>query len=362
MNVCSKCGSPVKYVSGAYICPKCSDSSGPSTAEQLSARRAEQRESWAEYNRRLAAMTPAQRRRHEIFGNILTAVVVVIVIGALVFAGRWIDNKTGFFTNIGHNISDSVAGFFGNESAADSAEMNKIRKAKTYDNENIDISELAAKKTALEEFIASNPSYRMSGEFQYGYKTGNTFNSFITKITMSYNADLDVYKFVFTSKEHQGYNVLANEKMKNLHILDGTYYVVNEGGKTYILSDSGGEKKVTEVTGTGGVYGFLMWHSMEGVIETDFFNDKPDAFVSTGSRYQNKVIGEHGSDYYRYNHDSLAKSNYLGDKVALRTYKDMPVTYEQTGDFTNSDAGFNIKADYYYDRIPKDNPSVAEWK
>ena len=362
---CTRCGATVS--SSNSICTGCalrssstsstksssSSSSGRSVQEEMAARRAEQREKREEYKKWYATLTPAQRRRHEIYLNIKTAIICAIMIACVIAAGVFIDNRTGFFSNIGTNIGDTVAGWFGNETAAQATEMRKIRKADWYDNEEIPESELKVKKAAIEAFIASGASYRMKGEFQFGYASGtNTQSSFTTAVEMSYNAELDVYRFVFKNKNTSGHNVLENPKTHGLHIQDGTYYIVKENGKTYVLSDVGGERKSTEAAGN--VYSFLRWHMMDNIIEPDYLLDK-----SPDENNHNVLIREHGNYFHRYYPDRGA---FLKHTFKLWTYKDMPVKYQQIGEMDNSDVWFNIQADYFYDKIPNDKPSVADWR
>ena len=219
----------------------------------------------------------------------------------------------------------------------------------------IDAAGIAANKTALDAYIASGESYRMSGTFEFGYiGSGGTITTFSADVKMSYNAELDAYKFTVKNKEKQGYNALGDEKLKPFHIADGTYYIVTEGDKTYVLSDVGGEKKVEDVTGGKGSYVFLTMYRMQGNVDTDFMSG--GATASTAYSYH-----LWDGDYYHRTYTD-AKYNLYVLKNELKTYKDKPVRYEHCGNIPNLDVGYKFTVDYYYNGIPKDAPSVADWK
>ena len=241
MAVCTRCGkhygSPNDWSHAP--CGSCqgsssgsSGSSGKSTAEQLAARRAEQKERWKEHQRWYASLSPAQRRWYDIIMNIITAIVYIGIIGGVVYL---IHTRTDFFTNTG----DRITGFFGKETAAQATAINKLRKAKsaTFLETGVEITadEFAAKKTDIDNVIKSGASYRMKGLFQHNVAMQNWFE---THVEMSYNATSDVYRFVVKAKRENGSNPRKNPRLANYYVPDGIYYIVRENGKTYLLSSN----------------------------------------------------------------------------------------------------------------------------
>jgi hypothetical protein len=171
---------------------------------------------------------------------------------------------------------------------------------------------------------------------------------------MSYNQSIDVYKFTFKNKSTSGYNILEDPKLKGFIVKDGTYYIVKENGVTYVLSDTGGEKKAVSESENRNLFNLLMWHGMGNIVEPAYLLDRcPDEY------FDNYLIGDDGYFFYRLYPD---RGEVMWHTFLLKTYKNMPVQYEQIGNIDNSDVWFHIEVDYFYDKIPDDNPSVADWK
>jgi len=276
-------------------------------------------------------------------GQIIATIIIILVIAGVIFS----------FTNTGKNVIDSVVGIFGGESAQETAAMNKVRRAGRTDVF-MDESELGAKMAEIDTFIASDTSYRMSGTFQFGYPSGASSNSVTTTVTLSYNESVDVYMFIFKNKNTSGYNILEDPKLKGFIVSDGTYYIVRENGITYILSDISGEKKAVSENENRNLLNLLLWHSMGNVVEPAYLLDR-----CTDEYFENYLIGDDGHSFYRFYQD---RGERLNHKFMLITYKNMPVKYEQIGNIDNSDVWFWIEVDYFYDKIPDDNPSVADWE
>jgi hypothetical protein len=89
---------------------------------------------------------------------------------------------------------------------------------------------------------------------------------------------------------------------------------------------------------------------MEKVIGFDFFGEESvSAYRSRGgTMYQADNLGE-----YPWSYDPV--------EVVLKTYGDMPVYHYFCR--AEGDVGFDRQFEYnfYYDSIPGDNPSVADW-
>jgi len=278
-----------------------------------------------------------------------------ILVGALIVAGIiFLISRTAFFWGIAKNVT----GVFGSNSVSEYSAMEQLRLSKFTSikdkGEEIDAAGITAKKTALDAKIASGESYRMKGTFEFGRNEGTSTLIFETKVEMSYNAELDVCKFTVKNKEGKGYKPLDDGKLAPFHIADGTYYIVTENDKTYVLSDCGGEKKVEDVTGGKGSYVFLTMYRMQGNIDTDFLADKQTADTS----YNYHVWD--GDYYFRSYADT--KYNLYPRWIELKTHKDKPVKADYRADIPNSDVGYKFVVDYYYNNIPKDAPSVADWK
>jgi hypothetical protein len=334
MNRCPQCGT--NATSGYTLCSSC---------KSANARRAQQ----SQNNSQSSIGTSSGRTggttysgSTPLWGKIVTA---VLALGIAVFIFS--------LTDTGKNVIDSISGIFGGESSQETAAMNKVRRSERS-GVIMDESELDAKMAAINEFIASSASYRMSGTFQFGYPSGSSSNSVTTTVTMSYNESLDVYMFTFKNKNTSGYNIFEDPKLKGFIVSDGTYYIVRENGIIYVLSDISGEKKAVSESENGSLLNLLLWHGMENIVEPVYLLDKsPDDY------YDNQLIGDDGYFFYRHYPDRGA---IMWHTFLLKTYKNMPVRYEQIGNIYNSDVWFTIRVDYFYDKIPDDNPSVADWR
>ena len=350
---------------GRLICPRCGASHG-STAfggdTQMTCRVCKNREQ--ERNRTHEPSEPSKPTSSGSFGPLTTLLskILVIPMAILLIGGPiiFIAGGTATLRNIGSSIHSAfynVIGFFGGEEASEFAAMNEIRNASRQFTEEIPFSELPARQAAIIAFAESGASYRMGGEIKYGFSSGNTFNQIQTDIEMSYNGELDVYKFALSSRTFSGHNMLAHERFRNWHIPNGTYYIVNENGVTYVLSEVDGVKQAVNINDNSVLYDFLTRFRMGNMIMSERFLDSGDGY--DGSYYQNLRRND-GAIYYRF--PSIEMNYYLSYSYRLRTYKDMPVTLEHIFDIEGHRIGTQIEIDYFYDNIPEDNPTVADWR
>ena len=273
---------------------------------------------------------------------------------ATITAGVLIFGIAFFFFSQTALYSGIVKSITGSENAA----INQIRRASFITikdkGEELNADAIVANKTALDAYIASDESYRMKGTFEFGRNEGTSTLLFETKVEMSYNAALDVYKFTINNKEGKGYQPLKDAKLAPFHIADGTYYIVKEGNKTCVLSDCGGEKKIEDVTGGKGSYVFLTMYMMNGNINTNFMSEKQTA--NTSYNYQ---VWD-GDYYFRSWADT--KYNLYPRWIELKTHKNKPVKADYRANIPNSNVGYKFVVDYYYSGISKDAPDIANWK
>jgi len=255
------------------------------------------------------------------------------------------------FTAFFWGIAKGVTGVFGSNAVSEYSAAEQFRKTKFTKikdkGEEIDDDARKAEKKAIDAFIKGGESYRMKGKFQFGRVEGSTTYMFTTKVKMSYNAELDVYKLTLTTKADKGYQALEDKKLKPFHIPDGTYYIVKEDSKTWVLSDCNGVKKAEQ--GTKNLYKFLTMYCINGCVDTDFMGGRKaqtsyDYHVWDGSYYFRSYGG--------------TKYNLYPGWIELKTHKDMPVKLDYRTDVPKSDVGYKITADFYYSGIPKDKPTV----
>jgi hypothetical protein len=232
----------------------------------------------------------------------------------------------------------------------------------------IDAAALAANMDAIDAFIATGESYRMSGNYQYGYKRSSIYADEIrtTNIEMFYNADLDVYKFTL---ENLGTQWAEDSRLRPYRIAEGIYYILEEDGKTYVLSEIDGVKAVTDVSANRSSYDFLMQFSMENLIDTGFVRTAYKRAVSVeglNDYAYNESMSHRNGEFYRRDpsYGTFDLSRYLyGDSAELKVYEDKPVSYLRSYVVAGSDdVCTERRLSIYYDRIPVEAPSVADWK
>ena len=239
--------------------------------------------------------------------------------------------------------------------ADETAAMDVIRneKNKTFfdKGERMNYEAIVVNRRALNEFRNSGSDYRMSGEFIYAYRDhvrGTAANNFSTSVRahvdMSYNSKTDVYKFVIS-------NTGTDEKMASYRIEDGTYYIMNENGKTYVLTDFFGEKTATDISKDDSIHKFLMKYHMEYSLYTSYLDREAEGFSLWGGAY-----------FYRFiKIENPGLQAFSNTRIELRTYDNKPVWYIYEYHDKDTGIGCHVKLNYYYDNIPNDAPSVADY-
>ncbi len=234
--------------------------------------------------------------------------------------------------------------------AGETGAMSVIRdeKTKTFvdKGEEIPDDELGAKKTALEAFIQSGSSYRMEGELGYGYYQSGYKHTLKTEVQMSYNHETGIYKFVLTS-------ILGDEKLDAAHrIDDGTYYVVEENGRTWVLSEKDGKKTATDVSADSREYNFLMAYRMESILFTSVIDKTNECLRLWDAEFYRRTYDDKNAVYMIYPYP----------KTELRVYNDKPVAYLHRYQNPDTEIECQFVLGYYYDNIPQDTPTVSEYQ
>jgi hypothetical protein len=346
MPRCPNCGKQFGYPnSDAVLCGSC-ESAGVSGSKSAQRKEWEKSKEYKALERFQKEHSPgASGSSHSgpmpLWVNIVLGVLVLGVAFFFAYRAGIVDRAIG-----------GIAGLFGNEAASDNAGVEVIRKTdwSKFANEpqTLSDSETAAGQEAVTAFMQSGASYRMSGSIKYGYLSNDGgFQEFQMALESSYNSELDVYKFVLSDMFLDG-----DEKLEQYFgsFREGTYYIVNEGGNTYVLSDMGGERTVSDASENPSLYNTLMGLRMESVIGFDFFSEESfRAYnLNGGTAYKADDLGE----------ESI---NYNPIEIILKTYGDMPVYHYFCRE--DRDLGLQRQFDYnfYYDRIPDDNPTIADW-
>jgi hypothetical protein len=244
-----------------------------------------------------------------------------------------------------------------NQTRGDAGTMNTLRNIRYSDfinrGERIPGETLTTNATAITAVINSGESYRMNGIFEYAFldyanDTGREKRA-RSNIEMSYNAELDVYRFVVTNS---GDNP---ERLEHLRISDGIYYIIKENGTIYVLFHGGGRRTATGISEDSAVYNFLMGYLMDNLIETGFITGSG----TTTRRYM-------GGDLYSINQndvgDGLKIYGNTAYRTELRTYQSRPISWYYCNRDKETMIEWQITASFYYDNIPMDAPSVADWK
>ena len=293
------------------------------------------------YSRSYSSGAPPLTRRD----YLIALAVVLVIAGFLAFK----------FTTFFEEAYSGVIGLFGSEASSESAAMNVIRKAKSTDmvwGEQITGSELTENRAAVTAFMNSGADYRVKGRAEYGYYSSplNGYFKFVADVEMSYNSETDVYKFKLSNVALYDNGDKLNNRFND--IKEGVYYIVKENGTTYLLSEINGVKKVTEASENRAIYDFLMGLRMESAISLNFFTDDKTKCGKDGD-----------GAYYLTGRDSTLNmwfSHKGGEE--LKTYKNKPVYYYACHIDNNLGLDRMFEYNFYYDKIPNDNPSVADWK
>ena len=210
---------------------------------------------------------------------------------------------------------------------------------------------IPANGSAITAYINSDESYRMKGIFEYAfydYKDLGREKKARSDIEMSYNSELDVYKFKITNSGDSA------DTLKQYKITDGTYYIVKENDITYVLHHGGGRRTAIDMYASRAVYNFLTDYLMVNLIKTDFFTN-----ANTTARHL------WDGDLYSIPHSDVGDGMtvYGGQhRTELRTYKHKPLCWFDCNRDKKTTVEWQIKVDFYYDNIPKDAPSVADYR
>ena len=225
--------------------------------------------------------------------------------------------------------------------------MNTIRRADSFRQAApIDTETVKTNKAALEAFTENNVSYRIKVEQWLGKldTVGKFPDTSMYEIETSYNHEIGVYKFVV--QRASTVNIFLGGGFENYRIKEGTYYIVSENGKTYILSEIDGKKAVIDIAQDRRLYDLLMRCTMKSVSLDFALNPEAENYFWRDGYF------------YTYEHEWYNIVFYNDDIV--RAYNDKPV-YCRYSDF-NGVQWHCLVLDFYYFRIPDDNPSVADWK
>jgi hypothetical protein len=237
------------------------------------------------------------------------------------------------------------------QSTDDSSTINTLRDMHYSDfinqGERISDESLPDNAAAIAAFMGSGISYRMDGIFEYAYydyTDNGQLKKHRTEVEMSYNGDMDVYKFAISGSGD------ISEELTDL----GTYYVVKENGMIHILHHGDGRRSVIGINEGMAIYEFLMQYCMEIIVGTDLITDSN----ITARQYRE-------GDFYSLSHSDVDDGStvYGGQhRTELRTYQNQPLSWYDCNRDIETWLEWQITANFYYDNIPDDAPSVADWK
>jgi hypothetical protein len=264
-------------------------------------------------------------------GRLIPLVVVIVIIASIVSA-------VVFF---GKNLLVNVAGDEKKEDIVRNEKMETFVKR----GETFSVDEAKVKKAEFESFLTSGISYRLEGVFEYGYYGAGRKAKLSTNVNMSYNAENNVYKFIL---ESNGGDTKLDETFR---IADGIYYVIQENGKTYLLSDINGKKSAVDVNQSSKTYNFLMSYRMEKVIYTSVF-DSPDT--------QRHFLWD--THLYLRRYKDTGYMVFPNPKTELRVYKEKPVFYVHR--IKDNKTGYEYQSiiNYFYGDIVKDKPLLKDYQ
>ena len=206
---------------------------------------------------------------------------------------------------------------------------------------------LSANAEAIEAFIHSGTSYRMSGAFEYAYYDHADMGQLKknrTEVEMSYNSDTDVYQFALAGSGD------ISETLEDL----GTYYIVKENGMTHILHSGDGNRTVIGIDEGVVFYEFLSQYFMENLVRTDFFTDANTTALQYGD-----------GGFYSIPCDDTGNSTVIYDslhRIELRTYQNKPISWYDCDRDSETAIEWQTNVEFYYDNIPTDAPGVADWR
>ena len=101
-----------------------------------------------------------------------------------------------------------------------------------------------------------------------------------------------------------------------------------------------------------------MEYRMGQIVDTGFLTDRDKGDENYFNNFHISGLGDYFNRYYR----NRMNFNALPHHVELRTFQNMPVSFNQARNIRNTDLRFECDVDFYYDRIPQDNPTIEDWK
>lgn len=201
----------------------------------------------------------------------------------------------------------------------------------------LDDDKLSADSAAVKEALESGGSYRMDAKLRYGYTKNGLAVKMITTIEMIYDAHRDAYQFVIKNSGDD------DAKLGEYRLDEGTYYIIKENVKTWLLSKIGNEKQVIDVSQDDKIYNFLMNYQIGKIVSTGVMTQK-GAVKRTmwGASCYNDFFENNGNNMFGV------------PECQLKLYKDKPVYYLMR--YSNADK----KIDYQYElKLFYDKPEFA---
>jgi hypothetical protein len=241
-------------------------------------------------------------------------------------------------------------------------------------NKRYDSGEVARIEADLQDFLYLGESWRAKGSYQLETGPLTQTKDLYVDLDISYNADLDFYKFYLNGWCMDDANLkayLGIEDSEGFLNFDRTIYLVNEDNKIWMLWESDGNKIAVEVKAGNMFYAFLMSLCPQEAINTSYMDDAH--MIASHSRgvdsfrYEEAEIGNtfgYSTGFGASSGIGLEKARGFRAGYDLRLFDGKPIGYglgtETTLNGEEAYAYYNF--DYFYDKIPDDKPTVADWK
>jgi len=301
-----------------------------------------EREAW------WASLSSGAKLAYNIFaGVVMTAMAIGIVIAVFYV-----------FPAPANAAVSKVTGFLGMKSLSETTAMNAVRnsKARNVVGEEISNDALATNKAAIIEFLESGESYRMDGVVRYAVGSRSDNKRLFAKFDMWFNNETGVMKFYFKEffnrEDPLLQNLFGSTDSQPFWKEKRTYYVMRENNRTYLLRETKDKEREVFTFGRGDfLYDFMNAMQIHNIVNTDFLNNP-----------ETRRFHYRDGDFYRLR--STTRTNtilgeYSGSE--LRTFNNQPVYFYTSG--KNKDGvEYEFKVNFYYNKIPNDMPSRAEWK
>ena len=296
-----------------------------------------------------ASLSPEEKRRWNIFVRTTMAIIAIGIIFAI-----FVVFPAPFYA-----AASKATGFLGMKSLSETTAMSAVRNTKTSNligkGDKMSDETLVENKAAIEAFINSDKSYRMDGVVQYAVGGRLNNKKLYAKFDMWYNHETGVVKFHFKQFYSQEDHALQNIFGSDSHPFryeKRTYYVVQENRQTYLLTENKNKQREVYKFEKGiFLFDFMDALQTHKLINTDFLNN-PET-----ERYHYR-----GGEFYKLRsakRTNIILSEHSGSE--LRTFNNQPMYYYTSGK-NNARVEYEFTVNFYYDKIPNDKPSVAEWK